>query len=109
MSGRDRFPLWTALFWLAAPLVWFIHFSSIYGGMAFGAARGVTPAALEAFAWGATFVAAAAILVILAVGRYRRPAGAPADRVVGDMSRLLALLSLTAVLLQALPLLLVAA
>jgi len=93
MSGKDRPSMRCILVWMGAPLVWFLHFSLIYGAVGFGGALGWTARDLRSFAWAATIVAVLAIALLL---WRQRP-------------RLLALLSLAAVLLQGVVLALVPA
>lgn len=79
----------TWLLFLAAPLVWFAHFSALYGIAAFA---GLT----STVAWTLTGLACLAVASVWFVAR-RSP---------GDMTAWLALLSLAGILFQSLPLML---
>ena len=88
---------------LGGPLIWFAHFSLIYGAVGFGGALGFAPPAFRLFAWSATFAAAAALLGMLWQTQARRLALArDALRPTFEMARTLAALALVAVLLEAL-------
>lgn len=86
-----------------APLVWFAHFALIYGGAALGGVLGVAPAILAASAWAATLAASAAIVIMLLRIEARRSQveDDDVDRALHDMAKALGVLSLVAVLLQA--------
>lgn len=86
MSGRQSASPGRLLPWLLAPVIWFAHFSILYAAAGFGEALGWTPLDLRRLAWAATIAAGGAITALL---WWRRP-------------RLLAALSLIAVLLQGL-------
>jgi hypothetical protein len=88
-SERGR-AIW--LLFLAAPLVWFAHFSLLYGLASFGSARHFT-----IVAWAATGVACILVAGVWHLGRRSR-----GD--VRDMTRWIALLSLTGILFQGLSL-----
>lgn len=84
---------------LVAPLVWFAHFSALYGIASFGLVAGAT---FNAVAWALT--AAACVAVAVAWRRSQRlptPSGGPAQG-VSTVATWLALLSLAGVLFQAL-------
>jgi len=53
------------LFMLAGPLIWFAHFSFIYGAAGFGGAFGLDAAAIRDLSWGATVTALAAVALVL--------------------------------------------
>lgn len=80
----------TWLLFLAAPLVWFAHFSALYGIASFA---GIT----STVAWTLTGLACLAVAVVWFMSR----------RSSGDMTAWLALLSLAGILFQSLPLVLV--
>jgi hypothetical protein len=93
MSGHDPASPRHVFLWLLAPTVWFAHFSILYAAAGFGEALGWSPTDLRLFAWGMTAAAGAAIGALL---WWQRP-------------RMLAMLSLIAVLLQGLVLAIVPA
>lgn len=75
---------------LASPLIWFAHFSFIYGAAGFGGAFGLDAADIRALSWGATVLACGTVALVL----WRRPHD--------SITRGLAFLSLLAISLQAL-------
>lgn len=89
------------MLWLAAPLLWFAHFNLLYGVASLGLARHWPAGVVGALSWAFTIGAVLAILVVLLRLRLRRD-GDDAWRIAG----IVGLLSLVAVLLQALVLLL---
>lgn len=101
MTGDGRLSPRRVAVLLAAPAIWFAHFSVLYGCASFGDALGVAPSDRQALTWGATAVAAAGIVALWL--RLRRSAASPATpAALADMGRLLAMLSLVAVVLQVL-------
>ncbi len=96
----------TWLLCLAAPLVWFAHFSALYGGASFGTAAGMSPAWFEGIAWTLTVVACLAIVGIGAVAwRRSERAALPCDgpaRGARTVAGALAGLSLVGILFQGL-------
>jgi hypothetical protein len=90
---------------LSGPLIWFAHFSLLYGAAGFGQALGFAPFGIRAFAWVATLAAGASIFAILwrAQGDCRSGAQEP-HRGFHEVLRALAVLSLFGVLLEALAL-----
>lgn len=90
-------------FFLGGPLIWFAHFSLIYGAVGFGGALGFAPPAMRLFAWSATFAAIAVLLAMLWQTRASRLTLARNElRPTFGMARPLAALALVAVLLEAL-------
>lgn len=86
---------------LSGPLIWFIHFSLIYGTAGFGRAFGLSPSEIQFVAWAGTLVAGVAIVVLLRRGRTARNlADRERRRELHKITRGLALLALLAVLLQ---------
>jgi hypothetical protein len=89
---------------LAAPLLWFAHFSALYGLASFGRDAGANPATFNAIAW--TLTAIACIAIGVAWHRSQRlpaTAGGPTQG-LRTVATWLALLSLAAVLFQTLAL-----
>ena len=78
------------LFMLTGPLIWFAHFSFIYGAAGFGGAFGVDVADIRDLSWGATVLACGAVALVL----WRKAHD--------SITRGLAFLSLLAITLQAL-------
>ncbi|MEX0807173.1 MAG: hypothetical protein WD044_00450 [Dongiaceae bacterium] len=102
-SGRPSGFVRALLLLLSGPLIWFAHFSLIYGAQGFGGAFGFTTGGIRAFAWAATFIAGAAIAAIYVRVQRQRPSSDPETvRSLARTTRWLAVLSLGAVLLQAL-------
>ena len=87
---------------LCGPLIWFAHFSLVYGAAGFGEAMGIAPGAIRRIAWVATLAAGAAIIFLLVRARMD---GAPRNRdnspALREMTAALAALALLAVLLGA--------
>ncbi|MBC8036159.1 MAG: hypothetical protein H7X89_02965 [Rhizobiales bacterium] len=83
------------LLMLYGPLIWFVHFSFIYGAAGFGGAFGFSPMGIRLFCWSATLLACAALTAILWLAHGNRAS-------MPEIARTLAALSLVAVLLQAL-------
>ena len=75
---------------LAGPLIWFAHFSFIYGAAGLGSAFGLDAADIRAWSWGATVLACCAVVLVL----WRRPRN--------SITRGLAFLSLLAITFEAL-------
>jgi hypothetical protein len=75
---------------LSGPLIWFAHFSLLYGLAGFGGYIGLTVAGVRILSWGATLLAGAAAIAIL--WRMRRE----------PIAAGLAALSLAAIIFQAL-------
>ena len=50
---------------LAGPLIWFAHFSFIYGAAGFGEAFGLDAADIRALSWGVTVLACGAVALVL--------------------------------------------
>ena len=93
---------------VSGPLVWFAHFSLIYGIAGFGGALGFSPAGIRIFTWFATLVAAAAIVALFFDARRRSGnAGGDTRQTLSLIAQLLDVLAFGAVLLQALVLTLV--
>mgnify|MGYP001028137334 CR=1 FL=1 len=92
-----------ALRWLAAPLLWFVHFNLLYGVVTVGSALRWSADVVAVTSWALTIGAALTIVAILLSLRRRR------DRdEVWRIAWAVGLLSLVAVLLQALVLSLMA-
>ncbi|MDP9137308.1 MAG: hypothetical protein M3N38_03925 [Pseudomonadota bacterium] len=103
MSPAPQGFLRPLLFLHSGPIIWFAHFSLVYGIAGFGGALGVAPDAVRRLAWAATLAAGAAIMFMLVLARKSRVSGhrqtdAAANR---EMTRDLAALALVAVLLEA--------
>lgn len=87
---------------LGAPLVWFAHFSGLYGIASFGRASGLNAASLEVIGWTLTILACLAVALL-----WRRTASmaalarSPAEG-VRSVATGLAGLSLAAILFQGL-------
>lgn len=96
-AGREG---WSWLLLLAAPIVWFAHFSALYGVASFAG-----PIHFDAVAWTLTALACLAVgAAWYASWRLKRRRGAPQSP--ADMATWLALLSLGGILFQSLPLVL---
>lgn len=87
---------------LAAPAVWFAHFSALYGVASFGEAAGLNPAWFDIIAWAVTVVACLAVALVWRLPwRVAVPPGGPAHG-VNIVAGGLALLSLVGILFQGL-------
>lgn len=53
------------LLMLAGPLIWFAHFSFVYGAAGFGDAFGLDAAGVRALSWGATVLACGTAAFVL--------------------------------------------
>ena len=90
---------------LSGPLIWFAHFSLLYGAAGFGQALGFAPSSVQVFAWVATLAAGASIFAILWRAHSDCSSGTPEPRRgFHEVLRALAALSLFGVLLEALAL-----
>lgn len=93
--------------WLLAlvpPLLWFAHFSALYGLASFGAAGGMRPSQITACAWLLTGVAGAAVAGFwFASVRQRTRANEPEEG-MRAVATALAALSVAGIAFQALPL-----
>lgn len=91
------------LFMLSGPLIWFVHFSLIYGAAGFGGAFGFSPVGIRLLAWGVTLAASVALIAMLWQLRGSR-ALRPRDsqNAIHEFARALAALSLVAILFEAL-------
>lgn len=83
------------LLMLSGPLIWFIHFSFIYGAAGFGGAFGFSTLSIRLMLWGATISACLALSAVLWQIRGHRHA-------IPEIAKALAALSLVAILLEAL-------
>ena len=90
------------LFTLSGPLIWFVHFSLIFGAAGFGGAFGFSPG-IRLLAWGVTIAASVALIAMLWQLRGSR-ALRPRDsqNAIHEFARALAAPSLVAILFEAL-------
>lgn len=91
------------LFLLSGPLVWFVHFSLIYGAAGFGGAFGLAQGGVRLLAWSVTLAAAATVIALLwHAHRSRASADRETRHAIREIARILAALSLVAIGLEAL-------
>ena len=90
------------LFMLSGPLIWFVHFSLIYGAAGFGGAFGFSPAGIRLLAWGVTLAASVALIAMLWQLRGRALRHRDSQNAIPESARALAALSLVAILFEAL-------
>ena len=87
---------------LAAPVVWFAHFSALYGIASFGKAAGMDAAWFDIIAWALTAAAGLAVAVLWYQSqRMARPCDEP-ERGVATVAGTLAGLSLVGIVFQGL-------
>jgi hypothetical protein len=101
MTMAQKMPFMARLLWfIASPLIWFLHLALIYSLLGFGGAFGLTAPDVEFFGWISTVLAAAAVLFIII--QTRRRCGINDDGLdpMRHIANFLALLSLLAILLQ---------
>ncbi len=96
MTGR---PL---LLLVSSPLIWFAHFSVLYGTAGFGGALGVAPNGIRAVNWSATLVSATAVVAVLVLSDRNPRRSGQASHAMREMAGSLAALSLWAVVIEAL-------
>ena len=85
------------LWFVASPSIWFLHFAFIYSLPGFGGVFGLTPSDVKLLGWISTGLATAGVLGM--VVRTRQPRNRDS---LSDISNLLALLSMMAIMLQTL-------
>ena len=93
---------------LAPPLVWFGHFSALYGMASFGNAARLDPAWFDIIAWGGTLVACLAVGAVWYRSRRVEVSDDGPARGASTVARALAMLSLVGILFQGLVLAIVA-
>ena len=94
------------LLFLAAPLVWFAHFSALYGIAAFAGPAREGPLGFDTVAWTLTGLACLAVGAAWALSWRSPKRQGRAQQGPGDMAAWLAALSLAGILFQCLPLVL---
>lgn len=103
MTMAPTIPFIARLLWfIASPSIWFLHFAFIYSLPGFGGAFGLTPSDVKLFGSISTLLAAACVLFIVIQTRRRTGTSDGSLNSTRYILHFLALLSLAAILLQAL-------
>ena len=93
---------------LVSPLVWFAHFSALYGVASFGEAAGLDLARFDLFAWPATVVACSAVAAVWHKSRHLDVNHGEPARGARAVARMAAVLSMVGILFQGLVLAIIA-